>query len=771
MKRTTYLSVLLASGVLLTSVQASAQSPSAAPQAPAPVKAGITPTVLPMPDFITGGFSIGTQVASDVASSKFQEYRDIPTGPTLPAFRLFGSRNDVQYDVNGSNVSLNDQRYSGYLKAGPVAIRGGYNAIVHNLWNGGRTLLDEQSPGVWRISPTLQQAFQNTIESTPTASRNFITFVTPLLAPSLAEGAVVDVGVQRQRGNVAIEFGRNQPLTAKVSYTREQRHGNGALSGNNISYVVETPAPTEYLTQDYLFDAAVNQEWGNVRGAFQYNTFNNQVEALRFDNPLVAVDRLAGTVTLPGGAASVGGASNGLVPLPPDNSAYTGSFGATFKLQAHTRIFADVSIGNMKQNAQLFPFATSRAIVSPLVASSTASLPVQSINGKIATTSVVFGLSSRPAPPLQLNVRYRSYDANNKTPRVEIEHGYSTRDYDWAAEERITAPYSNKNARFDASAGYTAGMVTLEGGFRQTKIDRTFRETAQTTENAGSFAAVVHASDAADVRLVFEKASRDYSGLLPQALRNEQTHLEQPTVAPPNVLQRDGNLRYDQSQKDSNRVGLNLDIEAGAGTTFSLQYLRNYDTYSNTVHGLQDDKYNTFTGEVSVAPVAQWNLFVYYSYEKGANNMVSSGNSPFLPVNDYNMLWEDKANTVGFGTMFQLVPDKVTVNLSSQYQKVDGNIHFDVNPASTNALGRVAYGGVKDPTNVDDTKITRVDGSLDYALADAWSITGGAWYENYTISDYMTTGLLNLYPSAFFLAGNDGSYKATVGYLRLNYRW
>ena len=35
----------------------------------------------------------------------------------------------------------------------------------------------------------------------------------------------------------------------------------------------------------------------------------------------------------------------------------------------------------------------------------------------------------------------------------------------------------------------------------------------------------------------------------------------------------------------------------------------------------------------------------------------------------------------------------------------------------------------------------------------------------------MTTGLLNLYPSAFFLAANDGSYNATVGYLRLNYRW
>ncbi len=754
MKRATYLTVLLASGVLFTSVQASAQSSSQEPS----TRPQINPVVLPMPDFFTGDFSIGTQAASDVASSKFKEYRDIPNGPTLPGFRLFGSKNNVKYDVGGSNVSLGDQRYSGYLKAGEVAISGGYNAIVHNLGNGGRTMLSQQSAGVWRMSPTLQQAFQTTVDATPSASRNFITFITPLFAPSIAEGSVVDISVQRLRGNVAVDFARNQPLTAKVTYTREQRHGSGALSGNNIGYIVETPAPTEYLTQDYGFDTALNQAWGNVRGAFHYNTFNNQIEALRFDNPLVASDSLTGAAT-------------GLVPMPPDNSAYTGSFGATFKLQAHTRIFADVARGNMKQNAQLFPFATNTARVAPLVAASTASLPIQSLNGTIATTSLVFGLSSRPVSPLQLNVRYRSYDADNQTARVEIAHGYSTRDYDWANEERITAPYSNKNARFDATAGYTAGMVTLEGGFRQTKIDRTFRETAQTTENAGSFAAVLHVTEVADVRAVVERASRDYSGLLPQSLRNEQTHLEQPTVLPPNVLQRDGNLRYDQSQRTSNRVGVDFDISAGEATTFTMSYLRHYDTYKNTVHGLQDDNYDTVTGEVSVAPAEQWNLFAYYTYEKGANNMVASGNSPFLPVNDYNTLWEDKANTVGFGTMFQVVPSKVTINLSAQYQKVDGNIHFDVNPASTNALGRVAYGGVKDPTNVDDTKVTRVNASLDYALAAAWSIIGGAWYEDYTMSDYMTTGLLNLYPSAFFLAGNDGSYNATVGYLRLNYRW
>jgi len=771
MKRAILLIVLLASGVLFTSVQASAQSgPSATPTAPeAQASEASTSSA---PDFLAGGANIQVQTyGGSTESSKFNEYRDIPKGVTLPAFRLFGVQQGVTFDLRGENARQLDERYIASLSGGWFGVTADYNAIIHNLGNGGRTMLSEQSPGVWRMSDALQLAFQNNFESTPTASRNFITYITPLFAPSIAEGNVVDISVQRLRSNIGVDLAKNKPFSAKVSYTREQRHGSGGLSGNNINYVVETPSVTEYLTEDYGFNAAVSQAWGSVRGAFHYNTFTDQVSALRFDNPLRASDLLAGNVTLPGGVASVGGATSGLVVMPPDNSAYTGAFGTTIKLPAHTRITADVTLGRMLQNAQLFPFATSTAIVSPVVASSTASLPVQSLNGEIATTSLVFGLTSRPVTPLQINVRYRSYNADNQTARVTVE-GFSPRDYDWLTEGRITAPYSNKNARLDLTAGYTAGLVTIEGGFRQTKIDRTYRETGQTTENAGSIAAILHISEAADIRAVYEKASRDYSDLKPILFRDEQTWVHNPRAGdPPNVLQRDGNLRYDQSQRDSDRVGFDLDLSAGSATTFTVSYLRNYNTYKGTVHGLQDDKYDTVTGEVSITPSERVNLFAYYSYEKNGNNMVSSGNSPFLPVNDYNMLSEDKADSVGLGTTFQVVPDKVTINLSGRYQKVDGNIHFDVDPASANALGRVAYGGVKDPTDVDDTKITRVDASLDYALAPAWTVTAGTWYEDYTISDYMTTGLQNLYPGAFFIAANSGSYHATVGYVRLTYHW
>jgi hypothetical protein len=237
------------------------------------------------------------------------------------------------------------------------------------------------------------------------------------------------------------------------------------------------------------------------------------------------------------------------------------------------------------------------------------------------------------------------------------------------------------------------------------------------------------------------------------------------------VLERDGNLRYDQANRDSNRAGLDFDVSLGSKANLNFSYLHHMDTYKNTVHGLQDDKYDTYTAEFNVTPAEQFNLFAYYTYEKNGQNMVSSGNSPFLPVNDFNSLAEDKSNSFGAGTKIQLVPNKAALNLSARYQKVDGNLHFTVDPASTNALGRVAYGGVKDPTNVDDTKITRVDGSIECIVSPKVTLTVGAWYENYSISDYMTSGLPNLEPTAFFIAANNGNYNAKVAFARLTYHW
>jgi MtrB/PioB family decaheme-associated outer membrane protein len=772
MKRAALITLILASGVLVLGAPAFAQSgPSATAATPSSVSAEQDKVTTTGKDFQTGEISIDVTGRPDVGSSKFEEYRDVVKGVSMPGFRLFGKDGAVRFDLRGENVKQLDERYTGFVKTDWFALNADYNSIVHRIGNDGRTFLTEQTPGVWRMSDTLQRAIQNTWESTPTAQRIFTTFTQPLFAPSIQEGTTVDVQVVRERTDIVADLARNQPFALKLNYRREQRHGSGGLSSNYLSYQTETPQVTEYLTQDFGLAGALDKPWGNLRGALHYNWYQDQVKSLLFDSPFRVTDALTATVGTGTAATSVGGPAQGRMINPPDNAAYLGSFGATFKLPNHTRITGDVNTGHLTQNDQFFPYLTNTAVVTPVLAAQTSSLPAQSLNGVMNTTGLVFAITSKPVEPLNFAIRFRRYNLDNQTPRISFP-GYGSWDRSFSSTARISVPYGYTSSRLDATVGFdVAKNVTLEGGVRRTTIDRTFRETEQTAENTGTVAVVFHAMDnQANLRASYEKASRDYSGL--ELERSEDaSFVVAPTGLPSNLLDRDGNLRFDQSKRSSDRFGLVMDVSPIPSTTLAFTYMRNKDTYNETVYGLQNASYDTYTGEVSVSPGEQWNVTGYYSHEKNGSSQINNGTSNFPAIDMFTINLNDDVDTAGFSSVFKLVPDKATLNFSGRYQNLKGTAGFLTNSGSTYALARASMGGVKDIPNADNAKLTRVDLSVDCLLTKKVTMTLGTWYEDYAFSDVDSSGLQNIYPGAFFLALNDGSYNATVGYVRLTYRW
>lgn len=707
----------------------------------------------------------------DVTSSKFEEYRTVVKGISMPSFRLFGQEGQLRYDLRGQNVKQNDERYTAFVKANWFAVNADFNSIIHRIGNNGRTFLTEQGPGVWRMSDTLQQAIQNSWESTPTASRIFTTYVQPLFAPSLAEGTTVDVAVVRERTAITADFNRNQPFVLRLNYDREQRHGSGGLSSNYLSYVTETPQVTEFLTQDAGVLATFDKPWGNLRASVHHNWYVDQVKALIFDSPFRATDALTATVGSGATATSVGGPASGLMVNPPDNAATSGSFGTTLKFARRTRVTGDVSLSRWTQNDQLFPYITNTAVVSPFVASNPATLPVQSLNGKIGTNSLVLAVTSKPITNLNVAVRLRRYDLNNETPRITFA-GTGSWDRSFSTSNpRITVPYSFTNTRIDATAGYDLKVVTLEGGLRHTAIDRTFREVEETAETTGSLAAVMHLWDNnANLRAVYEKASRDYSGL--EITRSEDASFVNPPAGlSSNALNRDGSLRFDLARRSSDRAGVNFDISPVSMLTAAFSYLRNKDTYKETVYGMQDNSYDTYTAEVTVSPGEVWNVTGFYTKEKNGSSQRQNGTSNFPAIDDFLVRLTDSADTTGATGVFTIVPQKVLVNLGARYQDMKGTARFTVNPGSSYQLARASMGGVQDIPNADNVKWTRVDASVDTTVSRKVTVTVGAWYEKYLFSDVDTVNLQNIYPSAFLLALNDWSYNATVTYVRLAYHW
>jgi MtrB/PioB family decaheme-associated outer membrane protein len=756
----------------------------------------------PAEAFQTGEINLGVvQTDSNTLSSKFMEYRDVPDGVVLPGFRLKGEKNGLRYEAFGGNVQQADQFYGLRLGKGSVRLEGTYTRIPHSFGNAGHSLLEQTREGVWLMSDTLQRTFQNTLttqfdcaglttaQCTAKRAQINFTFLNGLVTPSLAADATVDLRLERERGNLSFRLTPDKPVDVRLTYFRERRVGDRAASGTSFGFgnVVELPEPLHYLTQDLGADAQYEASWGVLRAGLHFNWFENRIETLAFDNPFRITDSTDGSAYQAPGSASVNGPIFGLMALPPDNQAITGSAGATFKLPSRTRVSADVSLGRWTQNQSPFiPYTTNSSVLgedgsgATFPATDVSRLPARQLDGKMNVTSLSARLTSRPADKVTVTARFRNYDLGNDTPQIRFP-GYVRFDGVWEEIPRISVPYAYRNRRFDASLAYDFGQVSLEGGFRHSSFARHFRETEDTSENAFSLAAHLRATDWAVLRATYERAKRDFEGL--EIELSEEASFQVPGT-PANLLAvepqtvcpagRVCNLRFDQAKKDVDRMGANLQLSPGGKATLALGYLRTKDDYTETTFGLVKAQYDTFSADLDFSPTDRINLYGYYTYEKVADfqrGRQSGAAVSTNPLDDWTSDVEDRVNSFGSGANFVLRPDKWFLDLSGRYQKVDGNNDLFATAGGAPFAARTAIGGVQDIPLYDDTKITTLQAEVRYQFAKSWAAALGGWFEDYEIRDSNTQELLNYVPGSLFLAAQDGDYQAKVGYFRLTYRW
>lgn len=768
----------------------SKETPAVETTAAAPAQAAPMPDKPMAADWHSNTVSFGAQQTdSDTISSKFMEYRDVPNGVVAPYFRFQGKKNSLIYDFIGENVKQTDQRFLMRLRDVKWALEGDYNRIPHNFGNDGRTLLNETAPGVWEVSDTIQDAFQNTIAVTPSNVRGTYPFLLNLVSPSLAAGNHIDVKLTRERGNLAFIAKPSDPVELRVTYYRERRTGSRAASGTSFGFgnVVELAEPVHYLTQDFGAEGQYDASWGMLRAGVHFNQFENRIQSLTFDNPFRITDSTDASAYTAPGSGSVGGPVKGRMALPPDNESFVANGSVLFKMSHRTRLSADASLGQWKQNkSPFFAYTTNTAIVSPVRAADVGTLPASRLDGKADITSFNLFFTSQPVDDLSLTARFRSYEMDNKTPRLSFP-GYVRFDGVWEDLPRISVPYGYKNEQFDATVGYRFGDLSLQGGLKHIKMDRTFRETEATKETGASIAAVLHTSDWLVFRGSYEKASRDFDGL--EIEKSEEASFQQAgdpanlLAVPSNTLQTNGqplcpgticNLRYDQSKKDIDRIGAQASISPSDKVTLSVGYLRTKDDYKESLFGLINAQFDTVSVDLDIAASEKANLYAFYTYEKLDNFQVGRQSGATVsnnPADNWTSTVKDKTNSVGAGADFILVPDKWFLNLSGRYQKVDGNNSIFASPGGAPALARVSTGGVQSIPLFDDTKIGTVSADLKYQFAPDWTFSLGGWIEDYKINDAQSTGVTNYIPASFFLAAVDSDYTAKVAYVRVTYHW
>jgi len=769
---------------------APAEAGTEKPGAEVPGEPPVAPQMLGWPEsqlfsgFIAGATSFridfGAQrLTLDRKSSKFDEYRDVPDGALLSFFGLSSLIDGGRYVITGEDAGQRDARYTVEAERGDFGINFMYDQIPHNFGNDARTLLTETARGRFEISDTLQRSFQTSIEQQFAASKpgvNFA-FLNRLVAPSLAAANTIDIGLVRKRGLVELSYGPGElwdwagtaasgpaPGSAygvKVSYFQENRVGD-RQAGTSFGFgnVVETPEPIDYVTRDLGVSAELPMRNVILRGGVQYNDFANKIPDLQFDNPFRVTDSTDGNAYAAPGAGSILGSSRGQVALPPNNKALTGTLGLLMKLPGSSRLNADVALSRWTQNDALFPYTLNTAITSPLNASNPASLPVSNFDGKITTLTGGLSFASRPLPKLGINARYRIYDMDNASARVEFP-GYVRFDAVWEDIPRISVPYENSTNRGDVAVTYDLGPVTVEGGFRNDVTKRTFRETEKTTENALRLAADFKPLQWIAVRTSYEFGSRDFDHYDP--VRSEEASYLDPGPPVNQQLLR----RFDQAAKDLNRISALVQLTPLSGnlgvTLHLLQSTDDYDDKSDL--GLLKSESRSWTVEGDYAPTDRWSAYAFYSnesydtFQRGRQ----SGATPSLnPLDDWTAAIQDDVSSVGVGGSYA-ISSRTDLKLFSRYQKVDGNNDLDSPPGGT---PDVAF----DIVEFDDTKLWTTSAEVEYRLTDVWRFSFGGWLESYKVRDAQTTGVTNYMPGGFFLAPNDSDYRGNVLYLRASYR-
>jgi hypothetical protein len=204
MKRTLKVTALLAMGILVASSIAAAQD------APASTSGGQV--------------TFGALGVSNVSSSKFLEYREIPKGVSIPYANLFSKTSTIDFNLHAYNVRQRDQRYTGWFNTSAFGLSFDYNQTPHNMGNNAHVMFSELAPGVWGMSASLRQVLGGAVDATPTAGRT-VPFYDALMAPTFASTNSIDISGMRERGTVELDLSQKLPIDLAVTYVRELKSG------------------------------------------------------------------------------------------------------------------------------------------------------------------------------------------------------------------------------------------------------------------------------------------------------------------------------------------------------------------------------------------------------------------------------------------------------------------------------------------------------------------------------------------------------------------
>jgi hypothetical protein len=381
-------------------------------------------------------------------------------------------------------------------------------------------------------------------------------------------------------------------------------------------------------------------------------------------------------------------------------------------LPAHSRASAYVSVGSWSQNDSLIPFTVNSALpVLPL--------DRQTADAQARVTAMTLAFTSKPASPLWLSVRYRSYDFDNRTP---VFHVANTVSYDTAVAafaDNGTSPFSFTRKTFDADASVTPlAHVAVRAGYTREQLDQTFRFFDTTTEDTARLSVDATGLHWLTVRAQYEHAKRVGSGFDEQALDDigEQVSLRQ----------------FDLSDRTANRLTALVQVMPSSAWSFNGSVTVGKEERPGTVFGLRSNDNHAYSLGFDYVPRDAVSLGLTYDYETYAALQASRQANPGIQFDDPTRDWttdgRDKARTL-----------TASMDLLKLWPKTDLRVAYNLSHAESVYVYGLAPNSslpavTQLPPVVNDLQRGTVD--VRYYLTTHLAAGGSYWYDRYRVNDF-----------------------------------
>jgi MtrB/PioB family decaheme-associated outer membrane protein len=679
----------------------------------------------------------GTSTTGDAA--RYERYRDLGDGLFLERIRHSTQQNGWLIDLGADHVGRKDQRFTGsFVNPGRFKIAAGWDQIPMLLSRTTNTLFDRSTPGVLKIDDAIQASAQ-------AAAANLANF--------LGQAQTFTLDSRRHLFTAGAEYLANRDnrsgLRVDANVRQINRDGSIPFGGSfGHSQVVETLAPVKHRTTD--FDTSAEYLRGNllVRGGYHGSWFDNSVTSLRFDNPWRVTD-----ITTAG--------SQGQASLAPSNS-FIGVNGLfSYKLPARSRFSLYGSTGTLADTgANLLPMTINTAL--PVIA-----LDRSATNGKADTSSMNVAFTSRPTRHLDVDLRFRSYVYDNKTPPFLVTQRVG---YDNAvsavtnAALQFSEPFGVSRENFDADVRVMppTSFVTAGVGFSHAAEERTHRFFEETTDNTFRFVVDSVGSRWFTLRSKYEHSRKRGEGDLVEARAELLAIGEQP-----------GLRHFDIASRDRNRGTLLVTVSPASMVSLNASFGAGKDDYVESEFGLRDNSHRIYSAGFEVAPSEYVAAGVSYSHERYAWLSRSRQANPGVQFDDPSRNWAtdaaDRGNSLTAHLDLLQYFRNVDITLFADHSRTRGTYNYITGAVNDRTLPEevVVPTTLPVPTQLPQTtsSLSRANVDVIYSLNERWGIGFSTWHERYRVTDFSldTESLSRVNPANAVLLGYTyAPYTATT---------